>query len=84
VHEDGDGYWPAANLVADWQADWPPELAMRAAENVAPHLRLPGGWEWDSDTAFVHIGPPATLRDGVAMCEMVVSRAVRQADQPGE
>lgn len=71
-HDDGDGYWPAATA----QTRCLEENAVVIGEHAAPLLRLPEGWEWASETAFVHVGPMTGL-DGSH--EVVVSREVRAA-----
>lgn len=73
-HEDGDGYWPAASARIDYPAD----MAMSLAENVAPRLSLPEGhWEWASETAFVHIGPAVGIEGTLILRSIAISREVR-------
>lgn len=78
-HDDGDGYWPAAML----QTTCTEEMAMPLAEQFAPKLRLPSeGWEWASDTVYVHVGPQVGWRDSGVVHDVIVSREVRRVPTP--
>lgn len=52
---------------------------MSYAEHVADTLGLPsGGWEWASDSVYVHIGPMVGLTGAQPVHNVIFSRAVRQ------
>lgn len=52
---------------------------MPYAEHVADTLALPsGGWEWASDSVYVHVGPMVGLSGAQPVHNIVFSRAVRR------